>query len=236
MKYIDGTPIHTYCDDNKLNLQERLALFKDICKSIQHAHKNLVIHRDLKPPNIMVTDNGNVKILDFGIAKLMQDDDSKATQTLATQQILTPAYAAPEQITYQSITTAIDNYAMGALLYKLLAGVTVFDLDGKTRSQIQQIVTEQSPTPPSRRLKQLDNGKLQEIAEQRKTTPNKLIAALSGDLDAIIIKALRKEPEERYESPAQLKEDIHRSQNSEAVFARSGAIIYHFSKLVKRNK
>lgn len=236
MEFINGTPIDTYCDQNRLSLHERLSLFEDICDALQYAHSNLVIHRDLKPANILVTDNGDVKILDFGIAKLMQAGDKAATRTQATQQMLTPAYAAPEQFNYESVTTAIDNYALGALLYKLLTGTEVFDLDDKTRSQIEKIVTAQVATAPSERLQSLDDKQLQKIAEQRKTTPKKLVAALKGDLDAIIMKALRKEPAARYESPAQLQEDLHRYQQEEAVAARSGALSYHFSKFVKRNK
>ncbi len=237
MEYIDGTPIDVYCDQQQLSIAERLSLFEDICDSVQYAHNNLIIHRDLKPSNIMVTEGGDVKILDFGISKLIRDEmDESATETKESHQMLTPGYAAPEQFSYEAITTAIDNYALGALLYKLLAGVPLFDLDGKDRTEIEQIVTNQTPIAPSKRLQQLSRDIQKRSAENRNTSIHDLTSTLKGDLDAIILKAVRKEPEARYESPAQLKEDIQRYRNEEAVVARSDAFSYHFSKFVKRNK
>lgn len=164
MEYIDGTPIDNYCNQQKLSLKQRLSLFEEICDAVQYAHNNLIIHRDLKPANIMVTETGVVKILDFGISKLIREDTGHTTsQTQESHQMLTPGYAAPEQLSQQSITTAIDNYALGGLLYKLLTGVTLFDLKDKSRSEIKSIITGKNPSLPSKRFQLIDESRQQEI-------------------------------------------------------------------------
>lgn len=237
MEYIDGTPIDSYCNQHKLSIKQRLSLFEDICNAVQYAHNNLIIHRDLKPANIMVTEAGDVKILDFGISKLIrQDTGQSATQTQESHQMLTPGYAAPEQLTQQSITTAIDNYALGGLLYKLLVGVTLFDLKDKRRSEIESIITGQIPLAPSKRFQLIDQKTQNDIAESRKLSPDQLVSVLEGDLDAIVLKAVRKEKEGRYESPNDLIKDIKSYQSGRPVTARSNRLLYRLSKFVKRNR
>ncbi len=234
MEYVDGTPIDQYCDEHSLSISDRLSLFEDICEAVQYAHKNLIIHRDLKPGNILVSKNGEVKVLDFGISKLIKDEPETVTQK--SHQMLTPAYAAPEQVSYESLTTAIDNYALGALLYKLLTGVSLFDFNHKNRTEIATIITDEIPLAPSKRLKSLAQKKQQIIANKRNSSLNKLISAIEGDLDAIILKAVRKDPSARYESPKRLMKELERYRNGEPVTARTGAFSYHLSKSVARNK
>ncbi|MDZ7680599.1 MAG: serine/threonine-protein kinase [Fodinibius sp.] len=221
MEYADGTPVTTYCDNHQLSIEERLGLFKDVCRAVQHAHANLVIHRDLKPDNILVTGEGNVKILDFGISKLIQQDaNTPTTQTQEAQQMLTPAYAPPEQFTYDSITTAIDNYALGALLHKLLTGYPIFDLEEKSRTEISQLISRKMPQAPSQKLQELEKQELQKIAGKRSTDPDTLLGILRGDLDAIVLKAIRKEQKERYDSANNLIEDLNRYRDGQPVDAR----------------
>lgn len=219
MKYIDGTTIGTYCDKKSLSISERLSLFKDICQGIQYAHDNQIIHRNLKPGNILVTDNAEVKILGFGASKLISDEEPE-TVTQQSPQILAPAYAAPEQFKYNSITTAIDNYALGALLYKLVSGVSIFDLNNKSRTEIKSIITDETPIAPSKRLKELENGTQKTIAEHRNSSISKIISSIQGDLDAVVLKAVHKEPSARYPSPDQLADDISRYQNGQPISAR----------------
>jgi|AntRauTorckE6833_2_1112554.scaffolds.fasta_scaffold02849_2 serine/threonine-protein kinase len=219
MEYVDGLPLTEYCKKHNCTLDEQLALFEQVCKAVQYAHTNFIVHRDLKPDNLLVTKEGSVKVLDFGIAKLLDQELSEQTlmQTRAGQRLLSLHYAAPEQITMEPVTAATDVYALGLLLYELLADARPFDLKNKKLLEAEQIIRNQEPEKPS-----VAAGSWQ----------NKI----KGDLDAIVMKALRKEPEQRYESASRLLEDVERYRKNQPVQARKGTLRYRAGKFVRRNK
>ncbi len=238
MEYVKGTPLITYCDTNNLTIEQRLDLFKLVCQAVQHAHNNAVIHRDLKPSNILVTEDGKVKILDFGIAKLLEPEEVSENlfQTRTGARMLTMGYAAPEQVEGEAVTTATDTYALGILLYKLLTGVHPFDLEKKNVTEIERLIRKKTPTKPSTKLGELPKSKQQQIAEQHNSTPSVLQNALKGDLDAIVMKALRKERKKRYNSTDQLLEDLRRRKQNLPIIAREDTIRYKTSKFIRRHK
>ncbi len=237
MEYVNGTPLLQYCDKNKLSIEKRLALFEQVCSAVQHAHQNTIIHRDLKPSNILVDTKGEVKVLDFGIAKLMDPDEDGATfQTRTGARMLTLGYAAPEQLESQPITTATDSYVLGILLFELLAGVHPFDMDDKKLVEIEEQIREEQPKAPSETFSELSSQKQQQIGETRNISPNALISTIKGDLDAIVLKALRKEPDHRYSSAEQLLEDINRRKTDLPIIAREDTFRYNASKFIKRHK
>jgi eukaryotic-like serine/threonine-protein kinase len=237
MEYIKGKPITAWCDKNRLSVRERVQLFLQICDALQYAHQNLVIHRDLKPGNILVTDDGQVKLLDFGIAKLL-DDDHSDYRTIAgnSSRMLTPEFASPEQIQNIPINTASDIYQLGLVLYKLLAGSLPFSFKECSLQETETIILEEIPRKPSRKLSDYDTHHLKEISQQRAVNSKQLRSLLKGDLDSIILKALNKEPGRRYSSVGELKEDLKRYLNGLPVNARGGNVSYTFSKFVRRNK
>lgn len=217
MEYVDGIPITTWCRQHSASLKQRIALFEQACKAVQYAHRNLIVHRDLKPENILVTQDGVIKVLDFGIAKLL-DHEVSPEQRLQTQpglRVMSLDYAAPEQITGDSVTTTTDVYALGMLFFELLTGNYPFDLHGLKRVQIEQVLRNHTPDKPS------------------SVTPD-LKSELRGDLDAIVLKALRKEPDQRYENAGQLLDDIERYRNYLPVIARRDTVQYRMGKFYKR--
>jgi serine/threonine-protein kinase len=236
MEYIDGVPLLSYCDRNQLSISKRLELFEDICKAVNHAHQNAIIHRDLKPSNIFVTGTADIKVLDFGIAKLVnpsQNEDIFKTRTGA--RMLTLGYAAPEQLESQAITTATDAYVLGILLYELLAGQHPFRLENKGLKEIEEIIRNISPERPSQRFKELASKQQDDISSNRFTKPSALQKMLTGDLDAIAMKALRKEQNQRYSSVKQLLEDLARRKSNLPVLARNDSTRYNVSKFFKRH-
>ncbi|TVP99389.1 MAG: serine/threonine protein kinase, partial [Balneolaceae bacterium] len=220
MELVDGMPLTRYCNDNKLGLNERLHLFQTICDAVSYAHQNLVLHRDLKPGNILVTKNGQVKLLDFGIAKLLTDDQTSAPLTRTGMPLLTPEYAAPEQFRGGNVATPIDVYSLGVILYELLSGARPFDLSQKSFNQMEQVICEEEPKKPSEKagLEIIQPG------------------VLTGDLDTICLKALRKEPGNRYTSVQDLKKDLLRYQNGIPVSARPANRSYRIKKFISRHK
>ncbi len=215
MEYVDGQNIVTYAQAHALDLSARLELFRQVCDAVDHAHRNLVVHRDLKPANILVAADGRPKLLDFGIAKLI---DSANTEAL-TQAMLTPEYAAPEQMEGGPITTATDVFALGVLLYELLAGVRPWHLQGLPLPGALRRMLEVEPPRPS------------DAGQAAAPVPARL---LRGDLDAIVLKALRREPGERYQSPAHLWADIERHQQLKPVLARGDARSYRTRRFLRR--
>jgi serine/threonine-protein kinase len=236
MEYVDGVPLLSYCNRNQLSISERLELFEDVCEAVNHAHQNAIIHRDLKPSNIFVTGTGDVKVLDFGIAKLMdpsQSEDIFKTRTGA--RMLTLGYAAPEQLESQAITTATDAYVLGILLYELLAGQHPFKLERKGLTEIEEVIRTVSPERPSQRFEELPIEQQDDISSNRSTKPAALQKMLTGDLDAIALKALRKEQNQRYSSIEQLLEDLARRKSDLPVLARNDTFRYNTSKFLKRH-
>src|SRR5438552_2407442 len=227
MEYVEGKPIDQYANAQQLSLTDRLKLFRTVCSAITCAHQNLVIHRDIKPNNILVTVEGEPKLLDFGIAKLL-DESNKQEATLTMFHAMTPEYASPEQVKGEAITTASDAYSLGVLLYELLTGRRPYKLKRRTTDEITKAICEQEPTKLSASI--ADFG-LQN-AESR-TNPQSAIRnpkSLKGDLDNIVLKALRKGPQRRYASVEQFSEDIRRHLEGLPVIARKDTVAYRTSK------
>ncbi|WP_138430470.1 serine/threonine-protein kinase [Fodinibius saliphilus] len=238
MEYVDGTPLLEYCNQNNLTIEERLELFEQVCFAVQHAHQNAIIHRDLKPSNILVNNEGKVKVLDFGIAKLIRAESSEGVtfQTRTGARMLTVGYSSPEQLEGQAITTATDAYVLGILLFELLADVHPFEMDDKNLVEIEKQVREKRPKNPSDKYAQLSSTEKKKIAQYRSTDTAKLTSLLTGDLDAIVMKALRKEPGHRYSSAEQLLEDLNRRKTNLPIIAREDTFRYNSSKFLKRHK
>jgi eukaryotic-like serine/threonine-protein kinase len=233
MELIDGTPIDQYCENHQLGIPDRLLLFNQVCSAVQYAHQRLVIHRDIKPNNILVTTEGIPKLLDFGIAKIL-DPSSGAETTLVRS--MTPEYASPEQIRGEPITTATDVYSLGVVLYKLLTGRSPYPGETRTPLEFANAVCEVEPARPSTirmPLNSTDNKYPQTKASENYA---KVKRALRGDLDNIVLKALRKEPERRYSSVEQLAEDIRRHLKGLPVTAMKGSFRYRASKFARRNR
>jgi len=214
MELVAGEPLDRYCEQRKLTMRERLQLFRDVCAAVSYAHQRLVVHRDLKPGNILVTAEGRVKLLDFGIAKLLQPsaNDTGAAPTITLMQALTPGFASPEQILGGTITTASDVYSLGVVLYLLLTGRSPYRTSLDSAQDAIREVCDNDPPPPSSHL------------------------SLDRDLDAITLRALRKEPDKRYRSVDELSEDVRRHLEGLPVLARGDQFSYRAGKFVRRHR
>lgn len=240
MEYVDGEPIDTYCDRRGLSIEARLQLFQAVCSAVHRAHQNLIVHRDLKPSNILVTAEGTPKLLDFGIAKWL--DDRQMMHTIAVThadfRVMTPDHASPEQIRGDLITTASDIYVLGVLLHELLCGFKPFSIQGNRLGDLERAICEDKAPAPSAMIdmaRTSGHDVIEQLATQRSTTPARLRRLLSGDLDNIVAMAMRKEPERRYSSVEQFSADIERHQRGLPVLARADSWSYRTSKFAKRH-
>ncbi len=239
MEYVEGVQIDAYCEQNQLSVRERLELFCKVCDSLHYAHQNLVVHRDIKPSNILVAADGDPKLLDFGIAKLLNPELAAGVEPTRTwQRILTPSYASPEQIRGQLITTVSDVYSLGVLLYRLLTGILPYSFAGRTPQEIESLIVDSEPLLPSVAIQQsLETRDENDPAGQVRSRDTKALSKrLVGDLDAIILKALRSSPRHRYGSVERLSADIGRYLAGLPVEARAGSWRYRAGKFVRRNR
>jgi tetratricopeptide (TPR) repeat protein/tRNA A-37 threonylcarbamoyl transferase component Bud32 len=240
MELVDGMPLVSYCDRQKLSLHQRLDLFCAVCEGVQHAHQKGVLHRDLTPANILVTEAGGrpvPKIIDFGIAKALDQPLVEETLLTGERVIGTPAYLSPEAIDgSKDIDTRSDVYSLGVLLYELLVGVRPFDTKGQRLIQILHRIVDEEPSGPSSRWTTLDLESKQRIAGQRGLEMTALRKRLRGDLDWIVLKAIAKDRKDRYGTPAELAADIRRHLNHQPVEASPPSRLYRFSKFVRRHR
>lgn len=244
MEYVEGEPIDSFCDLRKLSVQERLALFQGVCAAVQYAHRNLVVHRDIKPHNILVTRDGAPKLMDFGIAKLLNPEVAGELPT-ATGLAMTPEYASPEQARGGPITTAADVYSLGVVLYELLTGHRPYKLKSHNTLEVLKAVCEEEPERPSTAVGRTEERPLPDGTTQKRTaesvsrtregTPERLKRRLRGDLDNIVMMTLRKEPQRRYGSVEALAEDIRRYLEGLPVNAHKATVGYRASKFVRRH-
>ncbi len=252
MEYVEGLPIDEYCTVKKLDLNQRLDLFRQVCSTVNFAHRNLIVHRDLKPSNILVNDEGIPKLLDFGISKILSAEFEQINSATVTRLgAMTPQYASPEQMQNKSVTTATDIYSLGVILYELLSGHRPFESKEADIKEIYRAVLETEPTPPSVVVIQNSGFRIQDSESETVLIPNRTNRqtrqtnpesrtlnpkSLSGDLDNIVLKALRKEPERRYSSAENFAEDLHRHQRGLPVTARPNTFSYRAEKFFRRNQ
>lgn len=246
MEYVDGQPIDRYCDERQLSVTERLKLFRLVCAAVQYAHGRGVAHRDLKPGNILVTAEGVVKLLDFGIAKLLGEAAETVEQLTRTGlRPMTPEYASPEQVRGDSVGAASDQYSLGVVLYELLTGHRPYRMRSRLIHEVVRVICEEDPTPPSTAVRESAERIIAEkpvsvtpqlISRSRETTPEELRRELSGDLDNILLRALRKDPQQRYASVQNLSDDLQRRLDGQPVQARPQSLGYRAGKLLKRNR
>ena len=238
MEYVEGEPIDRYCDHERLPIRNRLHLFLEVCEAVQYAHQNLVVHRDLKPSNILVKENGTVKLLDFGIAKLLSDEAEEGL-TRTGMRVMTPEYATPEQVRGAAITTATDVYALGMLLYKLLTGRPPYRVQGAAPHEIERAILDAEPTRPSTAITTVQEAEAttpETISRDRGTSVSSLRRHLSGDLDTIVLKALKKEPARRYASVQAFADDVRRYLGGLPVHARPDTLTYRTTKFIRRHR
>jgi eukaryotic-like serine/threonine-protein kinase len=248
MEYVEGLPIDQYCDLHKISIDDRLRLFRQVCSAVQYAHENLVIHRDLKPGNILIAKGGVPRLLDFGIAKLLNPEFFQtALVTRTNWRPMTPEYASPEQIRGRAVTTATDVYSLGVLLYELLTGHRPYRSAGQSLLEIERLVCETEPERPSAAISWGEETTSRDgdertavtpesVSNQRGLQPAELRRRLRGDLDTIVMKALRKEPERRYGSVEEFSEDIERCLTGMPVRARKSTVAYRGARFLHRHK
>jgi serine/threonine protein kinase/tetratricopeptide (TPR) repeat protein len=246
MEYVEGRPIDEFCDDRKLPVRARLELFRQVCSAVHFAHQNLIVHRDLKPGNILVTADGVPKLLDFGIAKLLDPNEDLYTLTRADLRPMTPEYASPEQVRGEAITTASDVYSLGVLLYVLLTGHRPYRPAPGDPQSLARAICDTDPVRPSSivgRVEEIQrsDGSIVELTPEsislvREGEERLLRRKLAGDLDNIVLKAMQKEPRRRYASVDQLANDLDRHLQGLPVVARKDTLGYRTRKFVGRHK
>ena len=230
LEYVEGEPLACYCQSRQLDIPARLALFRDVCTAVSHAHANLIVHRDLKPSNILVTPAGHVRLLDFGIAKLLDAEPVPVEQTRTGVRTFTLHYAAPEQIRGEPVTTMTDVYSLGVVLYELLTGSKPYRLKRETDAEWEEAIIEGEPQRPSQTAARATPD------QARPYSPSRLAKLLSGDLDNIVLKALAKHPTQRYSSVEALSQDLYSHLHGRPVVARGASVGYRMRKYLFRHR